>query len=90
MSRQVIDIAPSRLGIPIDEETLDMMNIDKKKFFVDFLAQAKREIDMCLNSRDSLPFTPSESLRRQYRLALEVYGGRVFLPVQHMAEIFRF
>ena len=79
-----------RLGIPLDEDNLDAMCVEERKFWLDLLEQAQREIKIAQGRWENFPYVPSDSLRKKYRKALTEHNGRVYCQVKQMERVFVF
>ncbi len=83
-------IPGQQLGIPLDNETLGVMEYEEARFWMDFLMQAQQEIKDAENSGEQQPLVPSESLRRKRQRALTQYDGEKYCQMRQMAKIFIF
>lgn len=83
-------ISPARLGIPLNEDILNAMSVEERKFWMDLLKQAQQEIQFHENSGETSPFVPSESLRAKYQRARTQYNGAHYCQMRQLAQLFIF
>jgi hypothetical protein len=80
-----------QLGIPLDNFTLNAMeDVDEKLFWIMFLEQAQYEISEHKEAGETMPYTPSDSLREKYEIALMQYNGSKYCQVRQLQQIFAF
>lgn len=75
-------------GVPLNEMTLSEMSKEERKFWEDFLEEAKQIIDKKEAKDGTKPFRPPLSLKRKYREAITKYDGGKYCQIRQLQEIF--
>lgn len=79
-------------GVPLNQDTLSRMSGEERDFWMDFLEEASRMVNVFANDGGmrNKPWDPPESLRTKYWKAVAEYNGRQYCQMHQLGELFRF
>jgi hypothetical protein len=77
-----------QMGVPLNDETLSRMTEAERKFWLDFLEEARNVIDEKKAADETLPFTPTPSFKEKYDLAITEHDGQKYCQIHQLQEIF--
>ena len=80
----------NQIGAGLTKEVYESFSMEEKKFWNDFFIISKKEINEMEKKNCTIPFIPSEKLKKMYKQAIERYDGGKYCHIRQLEAIFDF